>query len=506
MFESLVITELEDNYMSYDFHAEIQSNLFDSNLVTTMNQVVKKFGHFSVIPGSAIISSVQQGVIRTNCLDCLDRTNAIQTLFAWKFLQPRISKNQVSSEFLELWVEHGDAISFAYTGTGSVMSRFLLSEGEDRLGSFIEQTWRGAERLYSHHFEANERETAIELILGNSSGSVRLNEFYSAVPTPITVFACTFNVNGNKRIDELFKSEEFCKQTRSAFTNASLVILAFQEIVALDISIFLFSGRKKTDERSDNIEKFLSVFLESNDLGSFEIVESVSMVGLCLTVLAKNDIIDQISNIKHSKIKLGSGGSTGNKGSVTVNLTIGETPLSIVNVHLESGHTKNDEREKQLEIVTAAHERNCVILGDFNFRLLGNLNAGAVVRHIERGNLAQLLDLDEVSGKQAISQGRYPGFREDYFEGLITFPPTYKFYSSGGYVLERCPSWCDRIFVKGTDKISEYFSIHLGKTEFISDHQPVCSILSMDFLMPPNRSKGRVKKPNKSLEPGWVLL
>ena len=35
--------------------------------------------------------SQQEGIIRTNCLDCLDRTNAVQTLFAQQALQAQIS-------------------------------------------------------------------------------------------------------------------------------------------------------------------------------------------------------------------------------------------------------------------------------------------------------------------------------------------------------------------------------------------------------------------------------
>ena len=33
----------------------------------------------------------QIGVIRTNCLDCLDRTNVIQTKIAWKMLEMQVS-------------------------------------------------------------------------------------------------------------------------------------------------------------------------------------------------------------------------------------------------------------------------------------------------------------------------------------------------------------------------------------------------------------------------------
>ena len=33
---------------------------------------------------------VQQGVFRTNCMDCLDRTNVVQSLLAYKTLQHQL--------------------------------------------------------------------------------------------------------------------------------------------------------------------------------------------------------------------------------------------------------------------------------------------------------------------------------------------------------------------------------------------------------------------------------
>lgn len=35
-----------------------------------------------MVDGSGAVVSVQQGVFRTNCIDCLDRTNVVQSMFA----------------------------------------------------------------------------------------------------------------------------------------------------------------------------------------------------------------------------------------------------------------------------------------------------------------------------------------------------------------------------------------------------------------------------------------
>jgi len=45
------------------------------------NIVYQSFRYF-MVDGSGAVVSVQQGVFRTNCIDCLDRTNVVQSMFA----------------------------------------------------------------------------------------------------------------------------------------------------------------------------------------------------------------------------------------------------------------------------------------------------------------------------------------------------------------------------------------------------------------------------------------
>lgn len=80
--------------------------------------------------------SEQKGVFRTNCLDCLDRTNFFQAKLALItveniFKQLNISKSNLLDEmkgekdnyfirkFRNIWADNGDAVSYHYTGTGS---------------------------------------------------------------------------------------------------------------------------------------------------------------------------------------------------------------------------------------------------------------------------------------------------------------------------------------------------------------------------------------------------
>jgi hypothetical protein len=88
------------------------------------------------------ILSTQAGVMRTNCMDCLDRTNYVQSRLGLVIFQQAINnfsefhhrerlnefelfknKQEDSSlllkNFNRVWGDNGDSISLHYTGIGS---------------------------------------------------------------------------------------------------------------------------------------------------------------------------------------------------------------------------------------------------------------------------------------------------------------------------------------------------------------------------------------------------
>lgn len=98
---------------------------------------------------TAKLVAKQKGVFRTNCLDCLDRTNYIQSrigLKAVKHFIERFSHEEIHSlskekrlldmpvndlypllrGFNELWADNGDAISLLYTGIGSTHTEYIF--------------------------------------------------------------------------------------------------------------------------------------------------------------------------------------------------------------------------------------------------------------------------------------------------------------------------------------------------------------------------------------------
>src|SRR5204862_7895122 len=72
----------------------------------------------------------QAGVFRTNCLDCLDRTNVIQGIVSQIAIDSFLGhRDQVVGEQFwivhgGIWADAGDALSKIYAGTGALKSSF----------------------------------------------------------------------------------------------------------------------------------------------------------------------------------------------------------------------------------------------------------------------------------------------------------------------------------------------------------------------------------------------
>lgn len=121
---------------------------------------------------------LQSGVSRTNCIDCLDRTNAAQFVIAKKALgyqlqalgvieHPSIEyDSDAVNLFTHMWHDHGDTIAVQYGGSHLVntMSTYRkinqwTSHSRDMVESF--------KRYYNNSFMDAQRQEAYNLFLGN---------------------------------------------------------------------------------------------------------------------------------------------------------------------------------------------------------------------------------------------------------------------------------------------------------------------------------------------------
>lgn len=243
--------------------------------------------------------------------------------------------------------------------------------------------------------------------------------------------------------------------------------------------------------------------LGGND--TYKLVASKKMVGVFTTIWMKREMMKKycVSNVKVSSVACGIMGYLGNKGSVSVSMTIEGTSCCFVTAHLASGEKKGDEgrRNQQVQEIfrrTAfsrigqegflplpldilGHDR-VFWLGDLNYRL--NLEDGLARELIRRKDFKELQKFDQL--KKELEEG---GVFQGWHEGSIEFAPTYKYYlsTSNRYTRNlptrsgdkhRTPAWCDRIMWYG--KGIQQLSYVCGSSKF-SDHRPVSALFTTEI-------------------------
>ncbi|XP_007050534.2 PREDICTED: type I inositol polyphosphate 5-phosphatase 4 [Theobroma cacao] len=241
------------------------------------------------------------------------------------------------------------------------------------------------------------------------------------------------------------------------------------------------------------------------------LVASKQMVGIFLTVWVKSDLRDDVRNMKVSCVGRGLMGYLGNKGSISISMSLHQTSFCFVCSHLTSGQKEGDELRRNSDVMeilrktrfprvhgmgdenspqTILEHDRIIWLGDLNYRIaLSYRSAKALV---EMRNWKALLENDQL----CIEQRRGRVF-EGWSEGKIYFPPTYKYSNnSDRYAGEdrhpkekrRTPAWCDRILWYGRGL--HQLSYVRGESKF-SDHRPVYSIFAAEVE---SINRGRIRK------------
>lgn len=235
----------------------------------------------------------------------------------------------------------------------------------------------------------------------------------------------------------------------------------------------------------------------------YKLMASRKMVGVFISVWMRKEVLRKycISNVKVCSVACGIMGYLGNKGAVSVSMTIEGTSFCFIAAHLASGEKKGDEVRRNHQVseifrrtsfgrspknatsssplTILGHDR-IFWFGDLNYRLC--LEDSFARQLIKKQDWRALQEFDQLRREQ--KDGRvFHGWKE----GSIDFAPTYKYSAynincySGGLPgrsgeKQRTPAWCDRIlwYGRGIKQLS-YF-----RTESkFSDHRPVSALFSM---------------------------
>ncbi|XP_076832610.1 inositol polyphosphate 5-phosphatase Ka isoform X2 [Brachyhypopomus gauderio] len=257
-------------------------------------------------------------------------------------------------------------------------------------------------------------------------------------------------------------------------------------------------------------------------------VSSIRMQGLLLLLFSELDHVPFIRDIRVTYTRTGIYGYWGNKGGVTISLSFYGHALCFLNCHLAAHMKYASERVDEFEYILDSQsfdgrspssilDHKVVFwFGDLNFRIEDH-GMHFVRNCISSQNFHLLWSKDQLTMMKKTVR-----VLQQFDEGLLNFPPTYKFdlnsdnYDSSGK--KRKPAWCDRILwrlktkalppkdvsednkvdgvvddaarqqkIMSEEVVDEYplnlaQDVYTSNMEYaISDHKPVIGIFSLEL-------------------------
>ncbi|XP_042312298.1 LOW QUALITY PROTEIN: synaptojanin-1 [Sceloporus undulatus] len=478
--------------VNFDYHQMVKGGKAEK-LHTVLKPQIQKFLDcgFFFFDGKEV-QRTQSGTIRTNCLDCLDRTNSVQAFVGLEMLTKQLEvlglteKPQLVTRFQEvfrsMWSVNGDSVSKIYAGTGALEGKAKLKDGA-----------RSVTRTIQNNFFDSSKQEAIDiLLLGNTlnsdladkaralltTGSLRVSEqtlqsasakilknmcenFYKySKPKKIRICVGTWNVNGGKQ----FRSIAFRNQTLTDWLlDAPKIagISEFQDRRSKPVDIFAIGFEEMVELNAGNI---VSASTTNQKLWAAELQKTISrdykyvllaseqLVGVCLFVFIRPQHAPFIRDVAVDTVKTGMGGATGNKGAVAIRMLFHTSSLCFVCSHFAAGQSQVKERNEDfIEIcrklsfpmgrMLFSHDY-VFWCGDFNYRI--DLPNEEVKELIRQQNWDAL-----IAGDQLVNQKNAGQIFRGFLEGKIAFAPTYKYdlFSDDYDTSEKCrtPAWTDRI-------------------------------------------------------------
>ncbi|KAI8946501.1 SacI homology domain-containing protein [Xylaria longipes] len=174
----------------FDFHSACRGMKFEnvSQLLDTLGDKIEKTG--STVELNSGVERKQNGVLRTNCMDCLDRTNVCQSSFGKFMLDLQLKEegfdmsaqlDQENSWFNTLWADNGDAISKQYASTAAMKGDYTRTRKRDYRG-MVNDLGLSLTRFYNGMVNDHFSQAAIDFFLGNVTSLV-FDEFEANMMT-----------------------------------------------------------------------------------------------------------------------------------------------------------------------------------------------------------------------------------------------------------------------------------------------------------------------------------
>lgn len=277
---------------------------------------------------------------------------------------------------------------------------------------------------------------------------------------------------------------------------SDIVAVGFQEIVDLNASNIMAASTDNAKAWADELHRTLC-----RDR-PYALLTYQQLVGVCLYVFVRPEHVAHIRDVAVDCVKTGMGGATGNKGAAAIRFVLYGTSMCFVAAHFAAGQSQVVERNADYAEITrkiafpmgrSLKSHDYVFwCGDFNYRIdMDKDELRELLAHQESSSaITAALEHDQLRQQQMAG-----AVFADFQEGLVTFPPTYKYdlFSDDYDTSEkmRAPAWTDRILWRrrpthpdaaASPSWSNGRLRHYGRAELKqSDHRPVIVIVDIEL-------------------------
>ncbi|KAE8601793.1 hypothetical protein XENTR_v10013798 [Xenopus tropicalis] len=474
--------------INFDYHQIVKGGKIEKleNLLKPQLKLdLEEFGVFT--RGDHLTPRLQKGTFRINCLDCLHRTNSVQSYIALEVLRTQLESlglvdmksvmERFEESYKSMWTANGHNMSMIFTG-----SRAL--EGKAKVGKLKDGARTVSRTIQTNFFDGAKQEAIDLMLMGDffneqyadkgrmlmdssallvipsvlKSISERQLEFTNYKRTRVAMG--TWNVNGGKQFrskilstseltDWLLDSPKLSGTPDFQDDESNppdIFAVGFEEMVELSAGNIVSASTTNRKVWAEQIQKALS---RSH---RYILLTSGQLVGVCLFVFVRPYHMPFIRDVATDTVKTGLGGKTGNKGAVAIRFQFYSTSFCFICSHFTAGQNQVKERNEDYKEITQKLSfpmgRNVFShdyvfwCGDFNYRL--DLPYDEVFYYIRRQDWKKLLEYDQLQLQKSASK-----IFKDFYEGTIHFGPTYKYdIGSEAYdTSEKCrtPAWTDRV-------------------------------------------------------------
>lgn len=173
------------HFVPWDFHKMCKGMKYekvDHDLIPSIDEDLNVYSYFYTKDGtSAGITKRQRGVVRTNCIDSLDRTNVVQSVIAHRMMDAALKVMGVldsnpetftaakfadfEKAFKNAWADNANALSQVYAGSGALKTDYTRTGKRSKAG-MMQDGVRAARRYVYQNFLDGQRQDGIDIFLG----------------------------------------------------------------------------------------------------------------------------------------------------------------------------------------------------------------------------------------------------------------------------------------------------------------------------------------------------